>query len=273
MAVLVLVVGCESPPAAKRKATVQEPPLKQTPVEVLEAKVRRLEERQRALLQKRAELQGEFDGLTQTQGDLVALRDEVLEARRRATERAASLESVETEALAQQRVARAMVARAPKAGGAGKMPFVVHTTSYRAARQALNDANRLARLGYQAYTSRADLGPKGVWYRTLVDRFTSLEEARSFSRRLKERGRLSYAAPMRLPYTVDLDAYTTMEAAREAKSALKRKGLHPYVSKERGPGGSTIYRLRVGAFKKRSEAQAAAERAARAGAASDVVRP
>ena len=44
----------------------------------LSAKVRDLEESQSTLVQKRAELEGEFAKLSEAHGELVTLRDEVL---------------------------------------------------------------------------------------------------------------------------------------------------------------------------------------------------
>ncbi|MFQ5892710.1 MAG: SPOR domain-containing protein [Nitrospinota bacterium] len=272
-AVLLLVVSCAGPPPAEQQETVQPQPPPLPSLEQLQAKLRDLEDRQDRLLQRRAELQEEFGRLTQAHGDLVALRQEVQAARREAAERAASLGAVEAEALGAQKIARAPVARPPTPGGPGAEPYVVHTSSYRNPQSALRETKRLAAKGYVAYMSTADLGRKGIWYRSLVDRFASAEEARSFARRLKERNRLSYAAPMRLPFTVDLEAFTTMDEAREAKAGLEREGLHPYVVKETDTDGSTLYRLRLGAFAKRSEAEAVAERADRAGVASAVVTP
>lgn len=239
----------------------------------LGTKVRDLEERQSTLVQKRAELEGEFAKLSEAHGELVTLRDEVLAAQREAVERASSLEAVTAETLKQQRVARAQAARPPTPGGPGWKPIVVHTASFRNAREALEEAERLDRLGYMAYTARVDLGRKGIWYRSLVDRFSSVQEAQSFARSLKGNAKLKYAAPMRLPFTVDLGGYASREKVRAARAELGRKGIHPYIVNETGADGSTIYRLRLGAFKKYSEAEAASEWAARAGAQSAVVTP
>lgn len=273
LAVLVLIVGCGPPPSTKPQEVAPQPQPERPSMASLSANVRDLEERQSTLVQKRAELEGEFAKLSEAHGELVTLRDEVLAAQREAVERAASLEAVTAETLQQQRVARAQVARPPTPGGPGWKPFVVHTASFRNARQALAEAERLDRLGYLAYTAKVDLGRKGVWYRSLVDRFDSVQEARTFARRLKGNAKLKYAAPMRLPFAVDLGGYASQEKAREATATLGRKGIHPYIVKETDTDGSTSYRLRLGAYKKRSEAAAASERAARAGAQSAVVTP
>ncbi|MFQ5893961.1 MAG: SPOR domain-containing protein [Nitrospinota bacterium] len=239
----------------------------------LDDKVRDLEDRQSTLMQKRSELEQQFAKLSEAQGGLVTLRDEVLAAQREAAERAASLEAVRAETLAQQRVAKLSVAHPPTSGGPGWKPFVVHTASFRSPELALKEAERLVDLGYLAYTAKVDLGRKGVWYRSLVDRFASVGEARSFARSLKGNAKLNYAAPMRLPFSVDLGGYASREMVREAKAKLGRRGIHTYIVKETGTDGSTSYRLRLGAFKKHSEAEAAAGRAARAGTQSAVVTP
>ena len=275
LAVSAFLVSCGGPPAAEKRAAIQPSP--PSPLEELEAKVSTLESRQRQLKQKKAELEEEFARLKKAQENLVALRDEVLEAQRQAAERAAAVKEVEAEALEpQKKVAKRAEAPdvvPPAPGGPGEAPFVVHTSSYRNLNLAVKEANRLARKGVDAFVSEADLGDRGLWYRVLVGRFATADDARSFARDLKERERLSYAAPLRLPYAVALEAYASPDEAKRARAALEKEGLYPYIVKENGPGGSKLYRLRVGAFAKRSEAEAAASRASKAGATPAVVRP
>jgi cell division protein FtsN len=273
LAVIVLLVGCGPPPKAKPKEAAPKSVAPTPPLESLDAKVRGLEEHQSTLMEKRAQLEGEFARLTEAHQELAALRDDVLAAQREAAERAASLEAVKAETLEQQRVAKLQGVFPPTPGGPGTKPFVVHTASFRSPELALKEAARLTDLGYAAYTVRVDLGRKGVWYRLLVDRFGSDKKAKSFARSLKERTKLTYAAPMRLPYAVDLGGYASMEEARGSVADLGRKGIHPYIVKDRGDEGSTIYRLRLGAYKRQAEAEAAAERAGRAGVSSAVVKP
>lgn len=273
LAISSLLVSC-GPKKPQPKAALQ--PAPPSPVEELEVKVSELEARQQQLKRRRAELESEFAGLQQQQQGLLSLRDQVLETQRQAAERAASMREVEAEALApEKRAEKAIPAKTlpPEPVVKGKKPYVVHTSSYRNPQLAFKEARRLAGKGYKAYTSEADLGAKGQWNRVLVDRFASADEARSLARRIKDREKLSYAAPMRLPFTVALDGYSDAEKAGKAKKNLEGKGIHCFIAEENASGGTTVYRLMVGAYAKRAEAEAAAKKATAAGASAAVVRP
>jgi cell division septation protein DedD len=265
--VLLAAAGCAAP--AEKVEEKPKPP----PLEELRSQVQELQRRQEALRRKRAALEEDFASLSREISELESLRQEVVAAQREAQERAAAMRQVEAEALEPEAAPKPPRVLPPRPGGPGREPYVVHTASYRTRRQALQGASRWAKEGYLAYTARAELGPKGTWYRILIDRFPSVGEARSFARQLKRLHKIRYAAPMKLPYSVDLEAYATMDEVRQARSELERQGIYPYVVEEVGPDGSTFYRLRVGAYKTRREAEAAARQAARAGAESAVVTP
>lgn len=270
------MAGCGGPPAGEQKAVLE--PAPPSAVEELEAKVATLENRQVELTRKRSELEDDFSRLKKTESELAQLRSEVLEAQRVATERAAALKEVEAESLEPQMKVEQPAPEAPKVlkptpGGLSRRPYVVHTSSYKNLEYAVKEARRLEEKGLNAYISEADLGAKGHWWRVLIDRFPTVEEARAFAGKAKEKAKLSYAAPMKLPFSVALEAYPTAKQLVEAKEALEKKGLHPYVVEQMGPDGSKVYRLRLGAYAKQSEAEATARKASDAGAASAVVTP
>lgn len=270
------MAGCGGPPAEEQKAVLQ--PAPPSAVEELEAKVATLENRQYELVRKRAELEDDFSRLKKTEEELARLRSEVLEAQKVAAERAAALREVEAETLEPEKKPEPPPPEPPKVlkptpGGLSKRPYVVHTSSYKSLELAVKEARRLEEKGLNAYVSEADLGAKGRWWRVLIDRFPTVEEARAFAGKAKERAKLSYAAPMKLPFSVALEAYASPEQLVEAKTALEKKGFHPYVVEQLGPDGSKVYRLRLGAYAKQGEADETAQKASKAGAASAVVTP
>lgn len=280
MALSALLASC-GPKKPKPKEALQ--PAPPSPVEELEIKVQQLESRQMELAQRRTELERGFSELEARQENLASLRDDVIEAQREAAERAASMKDVAAEPLEAEERPPAVEKPSekpmptdvlpPSPGGAGARPYVVHTSSYRNPQLATREAKRLASKGYNAYVSEADLGAKGRWSRVLIDRFSSIGDARSSAERIKAKERLSYAAPMRLPYSVALEAYPTASEAAQAKAALEKKGLESFVVEENASGGATFHRLMVGAYASKAEAEAAAKKATQAGAEAAVVKP
>lgn len=276
----VLLASC-GPKKPKPKEALQ--PAPPSPVEELELKVQELESRQIELTQRRTDLERGFSDLQARQENLATLRDDVIEAQREAAERAASMKDVAAEPLAEETRPPAVKPAAekpaptdvlaPSPGGAGAKPYVVHTSSYRNPTLATREAKRLASKGYKAYVSDADLGAKGRWSRVLIDRFSSVGDARSSAESIKAKERLSYAAPMRLPYSVALEAYPTASEAAQAKEALEKKGLECFVVEENSSGGTTFHRLMFGAYATKAEAEASAEKATQAGAKAAVVKP
>ncbi len=72
--------------------------------------------------------------------------------------------------------------------------FVLQIASYREKDNAISEARRWRRKGYDAKVVKVFLGPKkGVWYRVYLGQFNTMQEAISFARRLaKKEGLKSY---------------------------------------------------------------------------------
>jgi len=72
--------------------------------------------------------------------------------------------------------------------------FVLQIASYREKNNAVSEARRWRRKGYDAKVVKVFLGPKkGVWYRVYLGQFNTMKEAISFARRLaKKEGLKSY---------------------------------------------------------------------------------
>ena len=102
------------------------------------------------------------------------------------------------------------------------------------------------RLGLAPYVVQTDLGPKGVWWRTLTGAYPSYDEAMA----AKQGPALAQAVVVKTPYANLVGEYGTDAEATAAATALARKGLFPYLLK-----GSGSVQLLTGAF----PAQAAAE--------------
>jgi hypothetical protein len=87
--------------------------------------------------------------------------------------------------------APAATAPTPAPAGAGGFTIQVRSSPSEADARAVADGLRAA--GFDAYVLRADLGPRGTWYRVRVGRFDSRDEARQTIGKLRASGRASDA--------------------------------------------------------------------------------
>lgn len=132
------------------------------------------------------------------------------------------------------------------APGTGRTPFSLLLASCQDRRNAEAALADFRRSGLAPYIVQTDLGPKGVWWRTLAGAYPSLEEAVA----AKRGPALARAVPVRTPYANLVGEYGSEPEAAAAAAELTRKGLFPYTVKK----GASV-QLMIGAF----PGQAAAE--------------
>jgi hypothetical protein len=132
------------------------------------------------------------------------------------------------------------------APGTGRAPFSLLLASCQDRRNAEAALADFRRSGLAPYIVQTDLGPKGVWWRTLAGAYPSLEEAVA----AKRGPALAHAVPVRTPYANLVGEYGSEPEAAVAAAELARKGLFPYTVKK----GASV-QLMIGAF----PGQAAAE--------------
>jgi cell division septation protein DedD len=132
------------------------------------------------------------------------------------------------------------------APGPGRAPFSLLLVSCQDRRNAEAALADFRRSGLAPYIVQTDLGPKGVWWRTLAGAYPSLEEAMA----AKRGPALAHAVPVRTPYANLVGEYGSEPEAAAAAAELARKGLFPYTVKK----GASV-QLMIGAF----PGQAAAE--------------
>jgi len=132
------------------------------------------------------------------------------------------------------------------APGPGRAPFSLLLVSCQDRRNAEAALADFRRSGLVPYIVQTDLGPKGVWWRTLAGAYSSLEEAMA----AKRGPALAHAVPVRTPYANLVGEYGSEPEAAAAAAELARKGLFPYTVKK----GASV-QLMIGAF----PGQAAAE--------------
>lgn len=62
--------------------------------------------------------------------------------------------------------------------------YTVHVGSYRNRDSAASEAARISAKGHDAFVERADLGPRGIWFRVKVGRFKTRAEAESLKAKI-----------------------------------------------------------------------------------------
>ncbi|HID95085.1 MAG TPA: polysaccharide biosynthesis tyrosine autokinase [Candidatus Latescibacteria bacterium] len=151
-----------------------------------------------------------------------------------------------------------------------RRPYAVHLASYRYLSLANQEADLLREAGYDALVTPVDLPGKGLWYRVLVGGFRTEAEAEKVADQLRGAGKARYAEVLELPYTVFVDSFRSKRAAVRREGGLRIKGFPPYFIRVRTSEGQIEYRLMVGAFATRDEAQATAGRLKAVGISSGV---
>lgn len=135
---------------------------------------------------------------------------------------------------------------APKSPATGvRNPFSLLLASCQDKRNAEAALVGYRRLGLEPYIVLTDLGPKGVWWRTMCGAFPTLEAASS----AKKGPSLAHAVVVRTPYAALIGEYASESDAAQAAAALARKGLFPYLVK-----GPAALQLLAGAFPAQSAA-------------------
>ena len=109
-----------------------------------------------------------------------------------------------------------------------KHPYVIHISSFRDRGTALKEVNYFRKKGYSAYDVPFKLSDKGVWYRVLIDRFSSKAEVKEFAKAIIKDGHADYVKELELPYSIETGIFESYEEAVNELLRLKEMGYSPY---------------------------------------------
>lgn len=149
-------------------------------------------------------------------------------------------------------------------------PFVVHVASFVDREQARRLVALFRKKGYNAFEVLSFVPEKGNWYRVVMERFGSIEEAEEFSRSIKRLGLSRYTRILKLPYAIRIGEPMDADEAAALAGKYSGKGFSVYTLRE-GPGGGTS--ILMGAFNSRESAASAIDMVAGLGPEPAVVRP
>ena len=107
-------------------------------------------------------------------------------------------------------------------------PYVIHMSSFRDRESALKEVNYYRKKGYSTYDVSFRLGDRGIWYRVLIDRFSTKGETQEFARAITKEGHADYAKELDLPYAIETGIFESHEDAVKELLKLREMGYSPY---------------------------------------------
>jgi cell division septation protein DedD len=147
-------------------------------------------------------------------------------------------------------------------------PFTAHVGAFREKGGAEEMSRILRKKGYNAYVI-APSGKEDAVFRVAVDRFGSMEEAKTFSETLRKSGLIKYGWTLNLPYSLRLAGPMSAKDAQAKTAELVSKGVYAYMA----PAGDDKAVVLTGAYETEKTAKEAAEQAALKALSPSVVQP
>ncbi len=157
-----------------------------------------------------------------------------------------------------------VIAAVPTQGPRQAHPYSVLLASCREPENAQAALSQYRRPGFSPYIVRTEVPKKGVWWRTLMGSFKTLQEALAAINRLK----LKDAVVVKTPYANLVGEFSSEKDAAQAAEQLNQKGLHPYPVN----GSSDSVLLVVGGFATSQAAESYRQELEAKGVATQVVR-
>ena len=151
-------------------------------------------------------------------------------------------------------------------------PYVIHMSSFRDRESALKEVNYYRKKGYSAYDVSFKLGDKGIWYRVLIDRFSSKGETQEFARAITKEGHADYAKELELPYAIETGMFESHEDAVKELLKLREIDYSPYPLMVCS-SDKCSYQILIGAYGNSSNATPISEELVSKGIQNKIVQP
>ena len=151
-------------------------------------------------------------------------------------------------------------------------PYVIHMSSFRDRESALKEVNYYRKKGYSAYDVSFKLGDKGIWYRVLIDRFSTKGETQEFAKAITKEGHADYAKELELPYAIETGIFESHEDAVKELLKLREIDYSPYPLMVCS-SDKCSYQILIGAYGNSSNATPISEELASNGIQNKIVQP
>jgi type II secretory pathway predicted ATPase ExeA len=143
-------------------------------------------------------------------------------------------------------------------------PFSLRSSSYQQSDRALAEISEIRKLGLAPYLVKVDLGDMGVWWRIYIGLYSTEEEARSILKAYK----LPNVTVQKTDYACQVGEFSNETDILNMFGKLKQSGYFPYTIQK----GRDRFRLYLGAYEKKSEAETLHQELQRKGINSQVVK-
>jgi type II secretory pathway predicted ATPase ExeA/cell division septation protein DedD len=143
-------------------------------------------------------------------------------------------------------------------------PFSLRSSSYQQSDRALAEISEIRQLGLSPYLVKVDLGDMGVWWRIYIGLYSTEAEARSILKAY----RLPNATVQKTDYACQVGEFSNETDVLNMFGKLRQSGYFPYTIQK----GRDRFRLYLGAYEKKSEAEILYQELQKKGINSQVVK-
>ena len=156
----------------------------------------------------------------------------------------------------------------PVSSGIGKPlafhPFSLRSSSYQQQERAFEEMSEIKQLGLTPYLVKADVGDIGTLWRIYIGFYSTEEEAK----KIKTIHKLANASIQKTEYSCQVGEFSNETDILNMFGRLKQAGYFPYaIQKDRNR-----FRLYVGAYEKKAEAEALVQDLQKKGFSSQAVK-
>ena len=151
--------------------------------------------------------------------------------------------------------------------------YVIHIASFRQFNNARRYMTSLVKKGYPAYIGFFKIPNKGDYYRILIGRFETRENAQDYIALLKQKGIVKSGRALKIPYSLELGTYDSKKSASKMDSELRKRGYSPLVLPVKSNQNTVKYKILVGAYTSKSDAEKASSILSDKGMKNSVIMP
>lgn len=143
-------------------------------------------------------------------------------------------------------------------------PFSLRSSSYQKHERAFSEISEMRKMGLTPYLVKVDLGDLGTLWRIYIGFYSTEEEAR----KIKNTYKLVNATVQKTEYACQVGEFTNETDGMSMFERFKQSGYFPYAIQK----GRNLFRMYLGAYEKRTEAEALQHELQTKGVKSQVVK-
>ena len=142
-------------------------------------------------------------------------------------------------------------------------PFSLRAASHQQLEMAFQEMAEIRKMGLNPYLVKVDSGPMGAFWRTYIGFYATQEEAQ----RIKTKYKLANVAVQKTEFACHVGEFSNESEGIQIFERLKQAGYFPYVIQKE----KNSFRIYIGAYEKRAEAEALNQELQNKGIRSQVV--